>query len=135
MAFSQISADDVLENIFEDEQSLDESNSEDGKDIYIYGYLGAFVVPRGDLEDESRHLSGSTRLSNVDDDEDEPIDDEDELMDEFAGESNEALRMDCNTEGSCYASGSSRHEDPVGGSQDSEELPVEVVSETRNKNT
>ena len=67
MAFSRISVDDLLEYIFEDEQSLDESNSENDEDIY--GYLGAFVVPHGDLEDESRHLSGSTRLSNFDDDE------------------------------------------------------------------
>ena len=51
MAFSQISVEDVLENIFEDEQSLDDSDSEDDEDIY--GYLGAFVVPHGELEGES----------------------------------------------------------------------------------
>ena len=66
-------------NIFVDEQSLDKSDICE----YIYGNLGSFVVPCGDLEDESRHLSGSTRLSNVDDnevssqEEDELIDDED----------------------------------------------------------
>ena len=64
-AFSQISANDVPKNIFKDEQSLDESNNENGKDIY--GYLGAFVVPCGDLEGELRHFSGSRKLSNVDD--------------------------------------------------------------------
>ena len=51
MAFSWISVEDVLENIFEDEQSLDDSDSEDNEDIY--GYLGAFVVPHGKLEGES----------------------------------------------------------------------------------
>ena len=47
-------------------------------------------------------MSESTRLSNVDDNEvssqeDELIDDKDEQMDKFAGET---LRMDCKTEGS-----------------------------------
>ena len=56
----------------------------------------------GHLEDKLRHLSESTRLSNVEDNEvssqeDELIDDEDEQMDKFAGET---LRMDCKTEGS-----------------------------------
>ena len=69
-------------------------------------------------------LISSQEEDELIDDEDEPIDDEDELMDEFAGESNEALQMDCNIEDSYNASRSSRHEDPVGGSQDSEELPV-----------
>ena len=45
-------------------------------------------------------------------------------MDEFAGESDEPLRMDCNIKGSYNASGSSRHKDPVGGSQDSEEYQL-----------
>ena len=41
MAFSRISVEDVLENIFEDEQSLDDRDSEDGKDIY--GYRGVLL--------------------------------------------------------------------------------------------
>ena len=54
MAFSRILAD-VLENVFEDEQNLHDSDSEDGNDIY--GYVGAFVVARVELEGKSRHLS------------------------------------------------------------------------------
>ena len=62
MAVSRLSAEDVLANVIDDEESLDGSDSEDGEDIY--GYLGAFVVPRGELEDESRVLS--RRLLEVD---------------------------------------------------------------------
>lgn len=62
MAFSRLSAEDVLANVIDDEKSLDGSDSEDGEDIY--GYLGAFVVPRGELEDESQVLS--RRLLEVD---------------------------------------------------------------------
>ena len=75
MAFSRISVENVLENVLEDEQSLDDSDSEDGKDIY--GYLGAFVVPRVELEGESRHLSvringGNDETSSCDGEFDEP---------------------------------------------------------------
>ena len=37
-------------------QSLDDSDSESGDDIY--GYLGAFVLPRGELEEELCILTG-----------------------------------------------------------------------------
>ena len=56
MAYSQLSGDDVLTNIFGDEESLDDSDSESGDDIY--GYLGTFVLPHGELEEQSCILTG-----------------------------------------------------------------------------
>ena len=120
MAISRISAEDVLENVFEDEQSLDDSDSEDGEDIY--GYLGAFVVPRVELEGESRHLS--VRING---DNDETSSDD--------GESDEPSLMECNNDGmgECDASGSTSLEDQVQnvevGDKLEDEAPIEMVSE------
>jgi len=61
MAYSQLSGDDVLTNIFGDEESLDDSDSESGDDIY--GYLGTFVLPRDELE-ELRILTGVDKVEN-----------------------------------------------------------------------
>ena len=56
MAYSRLSVDDVVSTIFADEESFDDSDSESGEDIY--GYLGAFSLCRGELEEESRNLTG-----------------------------------------------------------------------------
>ena len=55
MAYSRISGDDVVSNIFADEDSFDDSDSESGDDIY--GYLGAFAISRNELVKESRILT------------------------------------------------------------------------------
>ena len=62
MAYSWLSGDDVLTNIFGDEESLDDSDSESGDDIY--GYLGAFVLPHDELEEESHILTGVDEVEN-----------------------------------------------------------------------
>ena len=49
-------AEDVLDNVFEDKESLDDSDSEDGEDIY--GYLGSFAILRNVLEAISQRLHG-----------------------------------------------------------------------------
>ena len=51
MAFSRLLGDDVVSNIFENEDSFDDSDGESGDDIY--GYLGAFAVSRDELVEES----------------------------------------------------------------------------------
>lgn len=133
MAFSRISAEDVLENVFddvfEDEQSLDDSDSEDGEDIY--GYLGSVVVPRGELEGESRRLS--RKLVDIDGDDDEASSqNEDEFDGDFGGEFNEPSLMECDDDGrsECYASGSTSLEDQVfltHGEEVEDEAPTEMV--------
>ena len=137
MVYSWILAEDVLDEIFEDEQSLDYSNSEDGKDIY--GYLGAFVVPRGELEDKSRRL---TRRSLLDiDGNDEVSSQDDELDDDLSGSKcNEPSLMDCDNDFRSWegASGSARLEDPVSLTQDAEEVALnealtEMVSDIMEK--
>ena len=55
MAYSRLSGDDVVSNIFANEDSFDDSDSESGDDIY--GYLGAFAVSRDELVEESRILA------------------------------------------------------------------------------
>ena len=120
MAFSQISAEDVLENVFEDEQSLDDSDSEDGEDIY--GYLGAFVVLRVKLEGKSQHLSVRINGGN----------DETSSHDR---EFNEPSLMECDSDGmgECDASRSTSLEDQVQnvevGDELKDEAPIEMVSE------
>ena len=64
MAYSRLSADNVVSHIFGDEDSFDDSDSESGEDIY--GYLGAFALSRHELEEESRILTGG-----VDEEEDQ----------------------------------------------------------------
>ena len=97
MACSRILVEDVLENIFEDEQSLDDSDSEDDEDIY-YGYLGAFVVPHGELEGESRHLP--RRILDISGGVNEASSqDEDEFDDDFGGEFDEPSLMKCDDDG------------------------------------
>ena len=54
MASNRLSAESVLGTLFEDEFSLDESDSEDGEDVY--GYLGEHVLRRNEIEAESRLL-------------------------------------------------------------------------------
>jgi len=44
--------DNVFSNTFGDEDSFDDSDSESRDDIY--GYLGTFAMPCGELEKESR---------------------------------------------------------------------------------
>ena len=56
MAYLQLSADNVVSHIFEDEDSFDDSDNESGEDIY--GYLGVFALSRHELEEESRILTG-----------------------------------------------------------------------------
>ena len=56
MAYSRLSGDDVLSNIFVDEETFDDSDSESGDDVY--GYLGARAIPRGELIEESYCLTG-----------------------------------------------------------------------------
>ena len=51
MAADRLSAESVLGTIFDDEYSLDESDSEDGEDVY--GYLGEPVLRRSEIEAES----------------------------------------------------------------------------------
>ena len=51
MAADQLSVESVLGTIFDDEYSLDESDSEDGEDIY--GYLGEPVLYCSEIEAES----------------------------------------------------------------------------------
>ena len=55
MAYSQLSGDDVVSNIFANEDSFDDNDSESGDDIY--GYLGAFAVSRDELVEESHILA------------------------------------------------------------------------------
>ena len=118
MAFSQISAEDVPETVFEDEQSLDDSNSEDGEDIY--GYLGAFVVPRVKLEGELRHLS--VRINGGNDE-----------TSSHDGEFNEPSLMECDNDGmgKCDASRSTSLGDQVQNVEVGDELkdkaPIEMV--------
>ena len=118
MAFSRISAEDVLENVFEDEQSIDNSDSEDGEDIY--GYLGAFVVLHVELEGESRHLSVRINGGNNETSSDD-------------GEFDEPSLMECNNDGmgKCDASGSTSLEDQVQNVEVRDELedeaPIEMV--------
>ena len=56
MAYSWLSADNVVSHIFEDGDSFDDSDSKSGEDIY--GYLGAFALSRHELEEEMRILTG-----------------------------------------------------------------------------
>ena len=56
MAYSQLSVDNVVSHMFEDEDGFDDSDSESGEDIY--GCLGAFALSRHELEEESRILTG-----------------------------------------------------------------------------
>ena len=70
MASDRLSAESVLGTLFEDEFSLDESDSEDGEDVY--GYLGKHVLRRNEIEAESRLL---------DEDLEEDLDNEDSLED------------------------------------------------------
>ena len=110
--------EDVLENVFEDEQSLDDSDSEDGEDIY--GYLGAFVVPRVELEGNSRHLS--VRINGGNDE-----------TSSHDGEFDEPSLMECDNDGmgECDASGSTSLEDQVQnvevGDELEDEAPIEMV--------
>ena len=55
MAYSRLSVNDVLSNVFANEDSFDDSDSESGDDIY--GYLGAFTLSRGELERETCNLT------------------------------------------------------------------------------
>ena len=71
MAYSRLSADNVVFHIFGDENSFDDSDSESGEDIY--GYLGAFALSRHELEEESRILTGGV------DEEENQISSEDSL--------------------------------------------------------
>ena len=97
MAFPQILAEDVLQNVFEDEQSLDNSDSKNGKDIC--GYLGAFVVLHGELEDKSRRLS-RRRLLDVDGgDDEESSEDENEFNGDFDTQFDEPSLMECDNDG------------------------------------
>ena len=64
MAYSRLSADNVVSHIFEDEDSFDDSDS--GEDIY--GYLGAFALSRHELEEESCIL-----IRGVDEEEEDQI--------------------------------------------------------------
>ena len=43
MAYSRLSGDDAVSTIFADKESLNDSNSESGEDLY--GYLGARTIP------------------------------------------------------------------------------------------
>lgn len=54
MASNRLSAENVLGTLLADELSLDESDSEDGEDIY--GYLGEPILSRSEIEAESRLL-------------------------------------------------------------------------------
>ena len=56
MAYSWLSGDDVVSNIFVDEESFDDSDSESGDGVY--GYLGAFAMSRDELVEESHILTG-----------------------------------------------------------------------------
>jgi len=80
MAYSRLSVDNVVSHILADEDSFDDSDSESGEDIY--GYLGAFTLSRGELEEESRILTGGVdeaedQLSREDvlSNNEEPLDD------------------------------------------------------------
>ena len=48
MAYSWLSADNVVSHILVDEDNFDDSDSEIGEDIY--GYLGAFALSRAELK-------------------------------------------------------------------------------------
>ena len=56
MAYSWLSADDVVSHILEDEDRFDDSDSEIGEDIYAY--LGTFALSCAELEEELRALTG-----------------------------------------------------------------------------
>ena len=71
MAYSRLSADNLVSHIFGHEDSFDDSDSESGEDIY--GYLGAFALSRHELEEESRILTGGV------DEEEDQISSEDAL--------------------------------------------------------
>ena len=129
MAFSRISAEDVLQNVFEDEQSLDDSDSEDGEDIY--GYLGAFVVPRGELEGESRRLS-RRRLLDVDGgDDEESSEDENEFNGDFDTQFDEPSLMECDDDGrdETDATGRASLEDQASLTQSGEAVEDEATTE------
>ena len=51
MAYLRLSGDDVVSNIFVDEESFDDSDSESGDDVN--GYLGAFAMSCDELVEES----------------------------------------------------------------------------------
>ena len=55
MAYSRLLEDDVVSNIFADEDSFDDSDSESRDDIY--GYLGAFAMSCDELVEESCTLT------------------------------------------------------------------------------
>ena len=69
MADGRLSVESVLGTIFDDEVSLDESSDNDGDDAY--GYLGASVLHRSDIESESRLLAGSDMDAEYNEDGDE----------------------------------------------------------------
>ena len=95
MAFFRLSTEDVLDNVFEDEESLDDSDSEDGGDIY--GYLGSFAIPRNELEAESQRLCGGL-LEGSDEDNNElsepsQMEIDDDGRDEIDSSGNERLEQ------------------------------------------
>ena len=90
------SAEDVPENVFEGEESLDDSDSKCGEDIY--GYLGAIVVPRGELEDEMLlHLCEGPL--EIDHDDEVSNKSEGKLNKDFCNEWNEPSLMECDDDG------------------------------------
>ena len=76
MAYSWLSGDDVVSNIFVNEESFDDSDSESGDDIY--GYLDAFAMSCCELVEESHILTG--------------VDEVDELSSEDALSNSKAFR-------------------------------------------
>ena len=76
MAYSWLSGDDVVSNIFANEESFDDSDSESGDDIY--GYLDAFAMSCCELVEESHILTG--------------VDEVDELSSEDALSNSKAFR-------------------------------------------
>ena len=77
MASHRLSAENVVGTLFEDELSLDESDSEDGEDVY--GYLGEPILRRSEIEAESRLLLHDD-LGSENRDEDTVVDGDEDYM-------------------------------------------------------
>ena len=59
MAYSYLSADNVVSQVFKNEDSFDDSDSERGEGIY--GCLGVFALSHTELQEESSIVTGGVK--------------------------------------------------------------------------
>ena len=121
MASGRLSADNVLGTLFDDELGLDESDSEDGDDVY--GYLGEAILRRSEIEAESRLLLHED-LGCEDRDKDTVVDgDEDYMCDDEEGAVRSGDSDNCDSHSETGGRSSSR----TGDETEQDEVVGEII--------